>query len=171
MASTSKSLYYRTLEHEDWGECVNDVYALPETEILAEKDLHVNLAVNEYGKGRGVYMNGLPFSFENVRLLYRAIFFAAHKEEEMKRWYSDNYNVDINVYPSTNSFCVVNNTMNHRQLPCIRVMEQVSKLNWMLVKSNGLKFKNQSIKIRTSQLVLNSFGAEYLGAINLDGVR
>ena len=98
------------LEHEDWGECVNDVYALPETEILAEKDLHVNLAVNEYGKGRGVYMNGLPFSFENVRLLYRAIFFAAHKEEEMKRWYSDNYNVDINVYPSTNSFCVVNNT-------------------------------------------------------------
>lgn len=35
-------------------------------------------------------------------------------------------------------------------------------LNWMLVKSNGLKFKNQSIKIRTSQLVLNSFGAEYL---------
>ena len=52
------------LEHEDWGECVNDVYALPETKILAEKDLHVNLAVNEYGKGRGVYMNGmngLPF--------------------------------------------------------------------------------------------------------------
>lgn len=35
-------------------------------------------------------------------------------------------------------------------------------LNWMLVKSNGLKFKNQSIKIRMSQLVLNSFGAEYL---------
>ena len=77
---------------------------------MAEKDLHVNLAVNEYGKGRGIYMNGLPFSFENVRLLYRAIFFAAHKENEMKRWYSDNYNVDVNVYPSTNSFCVVNNT-------------------------------------------------------------
>ena len=86
------------------------VYALPGTKILAEKDSHVNLAVNEYGKGRGVYMNGLPFSFENVRLLYRAIFFAAHKEDEMKRWYSENYNVDVNVYPSTNSFCVVNNT-------------------------------------------------------------
>ena len=98
------------LEHEDWGECINNVYALPGTEILAEKDLHVNLAVNEYGKGRGVYMNGLPFSFENVRLLYRAIFFAAHKEDEMKHWYSENYNVDVNVYPSTNSFCVVNNT-------------------------------------------------------------
>lgn len=28
----------------------------------------------------------------------------------MKHWYSENYNVDVNVYPSTNSFCVVNNT-------------------------------------------------------------
>ena len=98
------------LEHEDWGECINDVYALPDTKILSQKDLHVNLAVNEYGKGRGVYINGLPFSFENARLLYRAIFYAAHKEDQMKRWYSDNYNVDVNVYPSTNSFCVVNNT-------------------------------------------------------------
>lgn len=98
------------LEHEDWGECVNDVYALPGTTVIKQKDLHVNLAANEYGNGRAVYINGLPFSFENARLLYRAIFFAAHKEDEMKKWYSDNYNVEVNVYPSTNSFCVVNNT-------------------------------------------------------------
>ena len=98
------------LTHEDWGECVNNVYALPGTTVIKEKDLHVNLAVNEYGQGRSVYINGLPFSFENARLLYRAIFYAAHKENDMKKWYSDNYNVDVNVYPSTNSFCAVNNT-------------------------------------------------------------
>lgn len=98
------------LEHEDWGENVNDVYALPGTTVIKQKDLHVNLATNDYGEGRGVYINGLPFSFENARLLYRAIFYAAHKENEMKKWYSDNYNVEVNVYPSTNSFCVVNNT-------------------------------------------------------------
>lgn len=98
------------LEHIDFGECVNNVYALRNTTIINQKDLHVNLAVNEYGKGRGVYINGLPFSFENARLLYRAIFYACHKEDVMKRWYSDNYNCDVNVYPSTNSFCVVNNT-------------------------------------------------------------
>ena len=98
------------LEHEDWGENVNDVYALPGTTVIKQKDLHVNLAANDYGEGRGVYINGLPFSFENARLLYRAIFYAAHKENEMKKWYSDNYNVEVNVYPSTNSFCVVNNT-------------------------------------------------------------
>lgn len=98
------------LEHEDWGENVNDVYALLGTTVIKQKDLHVNLAANDYGEGRGVYINGLPFSFENARLLYRAIFYAAHKENEMKKWYSDNYNVEVNVYPSTNSFCVVNNT-------------------------------------------------------------
>ena len=98
------------LEHENWGECVNNVYALPGTQIIRLNNQHINLAVNEYGKGRSVYLNGLPFSFENSRLLYRAIFYAAHKENEMKKWYSENYNVDINVYPSTNSYCVLNKT-------------------------------------------------------------
>ena len=98
------------LEHEDWGENVNSVYALPGTTVIKQEDLSVKLAVNQYGKGRAVYMNGLPFSFENTRLLYRAIFYVAHKEDQMKQWYSDNYNVDVNVYPSTQSYCAVNNT-------------------------------------------------------------
>ena len=28
----------------------------------------------------------------------------------MKKWYSENCNVEVNVYPNTNSYCVVNNT-------------------------------------------------------------
>ena len=32
------------------------------------------------------------------------------KETEMKKWYSENCNVEVNVYPNTNSYCVVNNT-------------------------------------------------------------
>lgn len=98
------------LKNADWGENVDDIYALPNTTILAQNDLSVKLAVNDYGKGRGVYINGLPFSFENARLLYRAIFYASHKEAKMQQWFSDNYNVEVNVYPSTKSYCVVNNT-------------------------------------------------------------
>ena len=98
------------LTNEDWGENVNDVYALSNTTVIKTKDLHVNLAANDYGRGRGIYINGLPFSFENSRLLYRAIYYACHKEDMMKRWYSDNFNVEVNVYPSTNSYCVVNNS-------------------------------------------------------------
>ncbi|MEG0527360.1 MAG: 1,3-beta-galactosyl-N-acetylhexosamine phosphorylase [Longicatena sp.] len=97
------------LEHENFGEDLRNVYALDAT-VVKEKNLHVNLAVNEYGEGHGVYMNGLPFSFENARLLYRSIYYAAGKAKDMKKWYCENYNVEINYYPSTNSFCVVNNT-------------------------------------------------------------
>lgn len=97
------------LTHEDFGEEVRNIYALDAT-IISQKNLNVDLAVHDYGKGRSVYMNGLPFSFENARLLYRSLYFASHKEDDMKRWYCENYHVEINYYPSTNSFCVVNNT-------------------------------------------------------------
>ena len=76
---------------------------------------NVQLAVNTYGKGHSVYMSGLPFSFENTRLLYKSLFFAANKQDEITKWYSDNYNVEVNVYPSTNSFCVVNNTYEEQK--------------------------------------------------------
>ena len=98
------------LTHENFGEEVRNIYALDGTIVVCEKEQNINLAVNAYGKGRSVYMNGLPFSFENARLLYRSIFYAAGKEAEMKKWCSENYNVEVNVYPSTNSYCVVNNT-------------------------------------------------------------
>lgn len=97
-------------EELHFGEEMKNIYALEDSQILKIKNRNVNLAINEYGNGRAVYMSGLPFSFENSRLLYRSIFYAAGKLDEIKHWYSDNYNVEVNVYPSTNSFCVVNNT-------------------------------------------------------------
>ena len=93
-----------------FGEAMKNIYALAKTQIVRLSNQSVNLAVNAYGSGHSVYMSGLPFSFENARLLYRSLFYAAGKQEQMKQWYSENYNVEINVYPSTNSFCVVNNT-------------------------------------------------------------
>lgn len=94
----------------NFGEEMKNIYALEDTQILKVDNQNVQLAVNEYGQGKSVYMSGLPFSFENARLLYRSIFYAAGQLDEIKKWYSDNYNVEVNVYPSTNSFCVVNNT-------------------------------------------------------------
>ena len=43
-------------------------------------------------------------------MLYRAIFWAAGREQEMKKWYSDNFNVEVNYYPATGKYCVDNNT-------------------------------------------------------------
>lgn len=94
----------------DFGEGMRNVYALPQAKVLKTIGEDVQLAVNEFGKGRSVYISGLPYSFKNSRLLYRAVFWAAGRQQEMKRWYSDNYNVEVNYYPATGKYAVVNNT-------------------------------------------------------------
>ncbi len=127
------------LEHENWGENINSVYALAGTTVIKQKDLSVNLAVNEYGKGRGVYINGLPFSFENARLLYRAIFYACHKEKMMYQWYSENYNVEVNYYPATNSYCVVNNTYEKQDTI---IYDGDGKQSSLSLKENEIKWFN-----------------------------
>ena len=94
----------------DFGEGKDSVYALDGTDILALKEESVQLASKEIGKGRTVYISGLPYSLENNRLLYRAILWAAHDEEGIHRWFSSNLNVEVNAYVENNKFCVVNNT-------------------------------------------------------------
>lgn len=94
----------------DFGEGQKNVYALEGTRILAEKEKEVQLAVNDFGKGRAVYFSGLPYSFENNRLLYRSILWSAHEERNLHRWYSSNFNAEVHAYPANGKFCVVNNT-------------------------------------------------------------
>ena len=52
----------------------------------------------------------LPYSFENSRVLYRAILWAAHDEENLHRWFSSNYNVEVHAYVKNGKYCIVNNT-------------------------------------------------------------
>ena len=94
----------------DFGEGKKSIYALEGTEILIQRDKEVQLAVNECGRGRGVYISGLPYSFANSRLLYRAILWAAHGEDALYKWYSDNYNVEVHAFVTNGKYCVVNNT-------------------------------------------------------------
>ena len=94
----------------DFGEGKKNIYALEGTTILVQREKEVQLAVNECGKGRGVYISGLPYSFQNSRLLYRAILWAAHAEEELARWFSTNCNVEVHAFPKNGKYCVVNNT-------------------------------------------------------------
>ncbi len=97
-------------EAVNFGEGKKDIYALPESEVLIKRDGSVQLAVNEVGKGRAVYISGLPYSFENARLLLRAILWSAHSEELLHHWCSSNPCVDVHAYVKNNKYCVVNNT-------------------------------------------------------------
>ena len=94
----------------DFGEGKKNIYALDGTTILVQRDREVQLAVNEFGKGRSVYISGLPYSFENSRILYRAILWSAGDEKNLYRWFSTNYNVEVHAYPINRKYCVVNNT-------------------------------------------------------------
>ena len=94
----------------DFGEGKKNIYALPETDILIQKDQEVQMAVKSFGKGRGVYISGLPYSFKNSRVLYRAVLWSASAEKELHCWYSTNYNVEVHAYVKNGKYCVVNNT-------------------------------------------------------------
>ena len=94
----------------DFGEGKKNIYAMPETTIIRQVEKEVQMAVNEFGNGRGVYISGLPYSFENSRVLYRAIMWASHDEENLHRWFSTNYNVEVHAYVKNGKYCIVNNT-------------------------------------------------------------
>ena len=69
--------------HVDFGEGRKNIFALPETTILVQNDQEVQMAVKTFGKGRGVYISGLPYSFKNSRVLHRAVLWSASAEEEL----------------------------------------------------------------------------------------
>ena len=97
-------------EEIDFGEGMKSIYALPESTVLVQREKEVQLAVNEYGSGRSVYISGLPYSFENNRLLHRAVLWSSHCENQLNSWFSSNYNVEVHAYVKNGKFCVVNNT-------------------------------------------------------------
>ena len=94
----------------DFGEGKKNIYALEGTEVLVQRNLEVQMAAHDFGKGRAVYISGVPYSFANSRTLYRAILWSAHSEEELHIWFSSNYNVEVHAYVKNGKYCVVNNT-------------------------------------------------------------
>ncbi|WP_426348376.1 1,3-beta-galactosyl-N-acetylhexosamine phosphorylase [Alloiococcus sp. CFN-8] len=97
-------------EEIDFGHGAQRIYALPEGKILVKRDKEVKLAVNQYGRGRSVYISGLPYSFENSRVLHRSILWSANGEDQLRHWFSSNYNTDLHAYLDSGKYCVVNNT-------------------------------------------------------------
>ena len=94
----------------DFGEGKKNIYALEGTEVLVQRNKEVQMAAHDFGKGRAVYISGVPYSFANSRTLYRAILWSAHSEEELHTWFSSNYNVEVHAYVKNGKHCVVNIT-------------------------------------------------------------
>ena len=97
-------------EPVNFGEGKKGVYALEGTQVLIKRDGDVQLSVNDAGRGRAVYVSGLPYSPHNARLLHRAVMWASRAEEELRRWFSENPAVDVHAYEGSRKYCVVNNS-------------------------------------------------------------
>ncbi len=95
----------------DFGEGKSRIYAQGEHyQILDMDGKYSRLVVNEYGKGRSVYFTGLPYSPQNCRILLRAIYYAAHREAEMKKYYVTNVDTELAVFEQTGKIAVINNS-------------------------------------------------------------
>lgn len=95
----------------DFGESMKNIYALSaQTEIIEYSNEEIHIAANTYGKGRGVYLAGLPYSYPNTRLLLRSLYYAAHKENDLKKWYTDNLYCEVNTYPAAHKYAILNNS-------------------------------------------------------------
>lgn len=95
----------------DFGESQKYVYQTNKhTNVLAMEDGDVTLAVNEFGKGRSVYIAGLPYSSENTRLLLRSVYWAASCDEQMEKWHTTNVETECAAYPESGKFVVINNS-------------------------------------------------------------
>ena len=104
-----------TTKPVDFGEGKKNIFAYEDTEILVQREKEVQMAVHEFGKGRCVYISGLPYSFENSRILYRSILWSTHGEKDLHQWFSSNFNVEVHAYVKNGRFCVVNNTYAHQK--------------------------------------------------------
>ncbi len=100
----------------DFGEGKSRIYAQGEHyQILNMDGKYSRLVTNEYGKGRSVYFTGLPYSPQNCRILLRAIYYAAHQEAEMKKFYVSNVDTELTVFEETGKIAVINNSKESRQ--------------------------------------------------------
>lgn len=128
----------------DFGEGKKNIYAFEGTTVICQKDKEVQMAVHTFGKGRCVYISGLPYSLENTRVLYRSVIWASSDEENLEKWYSTNYNAEVHYYPNTNSFCVVNNTYEPQNTTvyigdgsCFDVSLCSNEIKWYKTKQKG----------------------------------
>lgn len=95
----------------DFGEGKSRIYAQGDHyQILNMDNKYSRLVVNEYGKGRSVYFTGLPYSPQNCRILLRAIYYAAHQEDEMKKYYVTNVDTEVAVFEKSGKIAVINNS-------------------------------------------------------------
>ena len=125
IAAEERHFIFEDTPAPDFGEDKKNVYALKGAKVLkiAFSDRftrsvnvgEVKAAANNYGKGRSFYITGLPYSFANARLLYRALLWVSGKEDFVRKNFSTNVAVDCHYYAASGEYALVNNTFEEQK--------------------------------------------------------
>jgi beta-D-galactosyl-(1->4)-L-rhamnose phosphorylase len=95
----------------DFGKDVDGIHALDgKTTVLLDAGKSPRITVRAFGKGRSVYLSGHKYSATNIRLLHRAILWAARGEKHLDRWHCRNPDTECAYYPRHQKLVVANLT-------------------------------------------------------------
>jgi beta-D-galactosyl-(1->4)-L-rhamnose phosphorylase len=93
----------------DFGSDATNIFILNrETSVLAARGRSPMVTAKTFGRGRAVYLSGHKYTPENVRLLQRAIFFAAQAEPKLDVYACSNVKAECAYYPKHKKLVVVN---------------------------------------------------------------
>lgn len=121
----------------DFGRDVDGVYALgTDTVVLADDAGGIKIAVHPFGRGRSVYMSGHKFTPHNIRLLHRAIFWAAGCEADFATWTCSNVNTECAYFAHNSKLLVINNSDQPQQTDVTTADGRTIRLN---LPPNGLE--------------------------------
>ncbi|RDY26033.1 1,3-beta-galactosyl-N-acetylhexosamine phosphorylase [Romboutsia weinsteinii] len=99
----------------DFGEGKEGIFKKRDSvEILSIHKGDIALSTNNYGKGRAVYMSGLPYTPENCRLLLRSIYWVKNMENDMKEYYVSNVNTECAAFTEVGKMAVINNSFDNQ---------------------------------------------------------
>lgn len=104
--------------------------------ILQERGGSPRIVVNDFGRGRSVYLSGFKFIPENTRLLHRAIYWSAGCEREFNTWTCSNYYTECAYYPACKKLVIINNSGNTEKTS---VTGQGGKRYGFKLKPHGIK--------------------------------
>jgi beta-D-galactosyl-(1->4)-L-rhamnose phosphorylase len=94
----------------DFGVDIDNIFIVDAgTSVQAAKGKSPMVTTRSFGAGRGVYLSGHRFTPQNVRLLHRAILFAAGAETQFGTWTCSNVHTECAYYPNHKKLVVINN--------------------------------------------------------------
>lgn len=94
-------------------------------EVLLEKEGLPVLTVNNFGKGKGIYLGGYEITPENTRLLQNLILYSSG-EPLQQMYITENLYTEAAFFPDEKALVVVNNTAQRQETAVIVKNERIS---------------------------------------------